>query len=250
MKNNSVSAVVITLNEERNIEDCLASVEWADEIVVVDGGSTDRTVEIARNAKATVYQIPFTDFSTQKNAALAKCTGDWILLIDADERVTGDLAREILQLTQSHPSADTAYAVRRRTWFFGARLRYSGTQEDAPIRLFPREKVRYVQPVHEEIVTDLRVRTLEHAMDHYSTRDLEHYRRKLGQYVALEIQFMRAAGRRVRFYDCLLRPPAKFVDLYFLKLGILDGWAGFLFAVLSSWYDFRKFWGMGCKRGT
>jgi glycosyltransferase involved in cell wall biosynthesis len=243
MKNKTISVALIVRDEESNIEDCLDEVKWADEIVIVDSGSIDQTMVKARKYTDKIYSIPFVNFSEQKNNVLARCSGDWIFLIDADERVGKALADEIRSVVQANAQEDAVYAVKRLTWFFRRRLRFSGTQEDAPIRLFPRGKVRYEQPVHEEIKTDLPVRCLEHAMDHYSTPDLAHYKRKLKLYVALEIEFFKKSGRKVRFYDFLLRPPAKFIYLYFLKLGILDGRAGFLYALLSSYYDFLKFWG-------
>jgi glycosyltransferase involved in cell wall biosynthesis len=244
---NKIAAVLITLNEESNLLACLETVRWADEIVVVDSGSSDRTVGLARQFGAKVYHEAFKDFASQKNAAIGHAACDWIFLIDADERVSGALAAEIMATVESDAGLSFVYAVERETYFLKRRLRYSGTKKDAPVRLFPKAKVRYVQPVHEEIDTTLPVRRLRNRMAHYSNSDLTIYTRKLRQYVALEIEFMARTGRRVGLWDVFLRPPAKFFYLYLARWGILDGVAGFLYAFLSSVYDARKFWG-GWKR--
>jgi glycosyltransferase involved in cell wall biosynthesis len=242
-----ISAVLITLNEEANLPACLETVRWADEIVVVDSGSCDRTVEIAGRFGAKVYHETFRDFAAQKNSAIGHASCEWIFLIDADERVGEALAAEIRATVESNGGQSSVYSVERETYFLKRRLRYSGTQGDAPVRLFPKAKVRYVQPVHEEIETSLPVRRLRNSMAHYSNSDWSIYTRKLRQYVGLEIEFMARTGRRVGLWDVFLRPPAKFFYLYFARWGILDGVAGFLYAFLSSVYDARKFWG-GWKR--
>ncbi len=236
-----LSVVLITKNEEHNIEGCLACVKWADEIIVVDSGSSDNTVPLARSITSQVFQIPFTDFATQKNKALGYAKGEWILLLDADERVPEKLADEIQRVISDPSKAETAYQIKRNTYFFGHRLHFSGTRNDAPIRLFPRGSAHYTQPVHETIVTQLPVETLAFPMEHFSTRDIAAYREKLAQYVDLEVVLMKKNGRSVFFLDFLVRPPMKFIQLYLLQLGFLDGIAGFQYAVLSSLYVFSKY---------
>ncbi len=242
MRSVSVSACLIVLNEEDHLPDCLDSVRWADEIVVVDSGSSDRSREIARRYTDKVYERPFTDFSSQKNAALDQAGSDWVFFIDADERIPSALAEEILCVTRNSGEAPKAYAVGRETYFLGRRLRYSGTQGDFPIRLFPRAQGRFVQPVHEWVKTDLPIGRLNGRLLHYSTRDMAHYRFKLKQYVALEIKTLLQKGRHPGVFDLVFRPPAVFISLYFAKLGILDGWTGFQFAVLSALYNLLKYW--------
>ena len=200
-----LSVVLITLNEESNIVKCLDSVLWADEIVVVDSGSSDRTVSLAAVYTQQIFHMPFTNFSNQKNAALEKATGDWIFLIDADEVVTKDLAAEIQTIVNSNgPRA--VYAVRRRTYFFQGRMRFSGTQEDLPIRLFPRGKARFVQPVHETIATSLPRKTLRHPLMHYTTRDWPQYKKKMDHYIQLELETMSLQGRSAFLPNLLIRP--------------------------------------------
>lgn len=234
-----IAAALITLNEEHNVGECLESVRWADEQVVVDSGSTDKTVEIARKYTPQVSFHSFKNFADQKNHALSKVKSDWVFFIDADERVTPELEREIR--TAAATGDEAAYRVPRQTHFFHRRLRFSGTQDDAPIRLFPKNKVRFEQPVHEHIQTELPVKTLKSALIHHSTRDLEHYKMKLHQYTDLEIETMVLKGRRAYMWDPILRPLAKFMTLYFFQGGILDGIAGLQYAGLSSYYQHLKY---------
>lgn len=235
----TLSVVLITKNEEVNIREALQSVAWADERIVLDSGSTDQTVSLAKACGAKVYEEPFTDFSTQKNKVLSYAGGDWVLLIDADERVTPALADEIRACVALNKPA--VYAIPRDTYFFGQRLRFSGTGNDAPLRLFPRGQARFFQSVHEEVRTTLPVEMLKNTMPHYSTRDRAHYQRKLDCYLPLEITVMREKGRRVYFWDAWLRPMLKFIQLYFFQGGILDGLAGLQYAYLSSYYVFLKY---------
>ena len=244
-----LSAVLITLNEENNIAACLDSIRWADEIVVVDSGSTDQTRSIARGRGARVYEIPFRDFASQKNSAIEQAKGDWILLLDADERITDALSEEIRTVIER--GTNTVYAIARATFFFGRPLRFSGAQHDAPIRLFPRGRARLSQPVHEEIVTELPVRRLENAMLHYSTADKRHYQEKLDRYLPLEMEVLKMRRQAVRPWDRWLRPLGKFISLYFLHLGFLDGLTGLQYAVFSSYYvhlKYKRYYGMNHER--
>jgi glycosyltransferase involved in cell wall biosynthesis len=262
----SLSAIVLTRNEERNIDKCLSSVAFADEILVVDSGSTDRTVSLAEKHGARVVMHPFTDFAAQRNFAMSQAKGDWILFIDADERVTPELEGEIKAVISSYPvipeifnrGSSTGfplkacgndkneelfvYAIPRHNYFFGRRLRFSDARDDAPIRLFPGSGVQWTQPVHEKIVTNFPTRHLESPLLHYSTRDLAHYKQKIRDYIPLELETMRSKGIRPCLARALLLPPAKFFQLYLFKLGILDGIAGFQYAILSAGYTFRKYW--------
>lgn len=237
----TLTAALITHNEEANIGACLETVRWADEIVLVDSGSTDRTVEKARAYASRIYEIPFRDFASQKNAALDRATGQWVFFIDADERVPAELAAEIREIVRA-AGPDHVYAVKRLTYFFGKPLRFSATQDDYPIRLFPREAARFEQPVHETLISSLAVKRLKSPLIHYSTRDCAHYRAKLAQYVPLELEVMEQRLHRRCWTDLLLRPTAKFCYLYFWRLGILDGFTGLVFALLSSYYSLLKYW--------
>lgn len=235
-----LSCAVITLNEERNIEDCLKNLNFADEIVVMDSGSSDHTVALARKYTPHVYSRSFADFSTQKNAAIEKAQGEWIFFVDADERVPEALAKEIRDLLAlSQP--DAVYAVKRETFFFGKRLRFSGTQNDTPLRLFPRLKAKFTQPVHELLESTLPTKRLRNSMIHLTTQNRDQYREKMKRYLPLEVDYLTRRNQPRNISDIFIKPPAVFVFLYFFKLGILDGWTGFQFASLSAFYSFIKY---------
>jgi glycosyltransferase involved in cell wall biosynthesis len=246
-----LSVIVLTKNEERNIEECLVSVSFADERLVVDSGSTDSTVALAEKHGARVVAHPLKDFSTQRNFAMSQALGDWVLFIDADERVTPELAEEIKFLLKGSDPLESSggltplcvYAIPRHNYFFGKRLRCSDSGGDSPVRLFPKQAVTWMQPVHEMIVTDLPLRKLQNPIIHYSTRDLAHYKQKVRDYVPLELKTMKSKGMRPSLLKAIFLPPAKFAQLYFLKGGIFDGRAGFQYAILSAYfYTFQKHW--------
>lgn len=234
----NISAIILTYNESAHIEACLACLKFAHEIIVVDSGSIDNTTEIATQCGALVFTHSFENFSAQRNFAMSKAKGDWVLFIDADERVSDALSKEIQSVILQ---GDCAYAIPRHNYFFGRRLRYSGSMEDAPIRLFPKNSGEWKQPVHEYFETSLPVMKLKEPLIHHTTRDLAHYLEKVHRYVPLEVETMKERGRKVTWLDVVIRPPAKFIYLYFLKLGILDGWVGIQFAALSAYYDFKKY---------
>ncbi len=236
----SLSVAIITLNEEDNIAAALETVKWADEIVLVDGGSRDQTLVKARAYTSSIHHVPFKDFASQKNAALVRCRHDWIFLLDADERVPESLAREIRSITRS-PNQEAVYAVKRTTTLFGKNVRFGGLQDDFPIRLFLRGKARFEQPIHEKLVSALPVKKLRHSLIHYSTRNMKEYRLKLEQYVSLELEGMKQSGRRVGRLETMTRPLFKFLFLYFWKWGFLDGAVGLRLAALASYYDYLKF---------
>lgn len=238
----SLSAIVLTRNEEGNISDCLKTLSGADEILVVDSGSTDRTVELAEQAGARVLHHPFENFSDQRNYAAAQARCEWILFIDADERVTPDLAEEIMN-SISAGQASAVYAIPRATYFFGKPLHYGDAREDAPLRLFPRGHASWVQPVHEMLKTDLSCRRLNSKLLHFSTRDISHYQKKIKDYVPLELETMRRKRIRPGLFPVLWRPLAKFFFLYFWKFGFLDGITGLQYALLSAYYTAVKYFG-------
>ena len=229
-----ISVVLITKNEAANIAQCLESVRWADEIIVLDSGSQDQTTEIAKNFTSHIYFHPFGDFASQKNKALSYATGDWVFCIDADEVVTPALAEELKKMAQGPQKK--AYSVHRETYFFRQRLRFSGTQNDYPIRFFPRTEARFYQAVHESIQTELPREHLQAILLHHTTRNFKQYQEKLAQYIPLEIESMTLQGRSKSFLRAVFFPCFVFMKLYFLQGGILDGRAGFIFALLSAYY--------------
>ncbi len=221
-----ITAVIPTLNEERFVASAIRTVAFADEVLVIDSLSTDQTAEVARGAGATVIQRAFDDFSTQKNYAIDQAKHEWILVIDADERVSDSLADEILSCIQRPDGKDAFYVY--RNFYFGQKwVRYGGWQTDKAIRLFRKEKGRYNgKLVHETIVTDGEVGYLENRLDHFSYRDREQYAAKLEMYAHLQAQELFQKGRKSRVWLFTVKPAFRFFVHYIVRMGFLDGWAG------------------------
>ena len=230
-----ISANLITLNEERNIARCLESLAWADEVVVMDSGSQDATVDIALRYTDRVFVHPFDDYASQRNRAIERSNGTWIFSIDADERVPAKLAKEILWRTSVTAPACGGFWVPIRSRIFGRRFRYCGTQAERKLRLFRRAAGRWQGVVHETVQLQGHARQLRHALDHISTPDLDSYLNKLMRYSTLDAQRMLATGLRPAWWKPWLLPAWTFAKLYLGKLGMLDGPEGFRYCVLSAW---------------
>ncbi len=233
----TISAVLITKNEQSNLPACLAMLRWADEIVVLDSGSTDATREVAARLGARVVTRPFDDFASQKNAAIALATMEWVFVVDADERVPPALADEIRRRIATGEAA--GFRVPRATWIFGARTRYGGNQSDAPVRLWRRGAARFEGKVHEEARVDGAVGTLIEPMEHHTIATLERYQAKLNQYTDFEAREIAGRGP-VRLWRLTAGPVARFLRTYVLQLGFLDGRVGLLWALCSAYYYFLK----------
>lgn len=240
-----LSAVVIIQNEEKNLESCLSSLAFADEIVVLDSGSTDRSLEIAGRYTKKVYRRAFDDFASQKNYAADQASGDWLLSVDADERVTVALAQTVKHAAASGGCA--AYAIPRQTRLFGRVFRFSGLQKDRPVRLFQKNRARFRNAVHECLEVDGRTGLLKERLEHESFQTFSEYWRRLQQYTALEA--LRPVSK-ARMRDFWLRPPARFFRLYIAEQGFRDGREGFYYAILSAYYEFvrwAKIWEAGIQ---
>lgn len=234
-----VSVTVITWNEEERLRRCLESVTWADEIVVVDAGSEDKTVQIARSFTDHVVVRAWDGFAPQKNFALSRATGDWILSLDADEEVSPELADEIRRVIAA-PAAD-GYAVPRRNIFWGKWVRHGLLYPDWQVRLFRRGRGRFVaRQVHESIEIDGAVARLAGALVHRSYRDVADFLTRTNRYSTLAAEEWVRAGRPVRATDLVLRPLGRFLSMYVVHGGWLDGWRGFLLAVLYAYYVFVR----------
>jgi glycosyltransferase involved in cell wall biosynthesis len=238
----TLTVVVLTLNEEANIAACLEGVRWADEVMVLDSGSTDRTVEIARRFTPHVLAVEWKGYGATRNIALDRATGDWVLWLDADERVTGDLGREIRETLQRGPGSPAAYDVARRAYFLGKWIRHCGWYPGRVTRLFRRGSARFNDArVHEQLVVEGPVGSLRNDLLHYTDPDLEHYFRKFNRYTTLAAEELQAAGRRATAWDLTVRPLFAFLKMYVLRLGVLDGMHGFILCTLSSAYVFTKY---------
>jgi len=236
-----LSVIIITRNEARNLAECLESVRFADELVVLDSGSTDETVEIARRHGARVGVAPdWPGFGPQKNRALDMATGDWVLSLDADERVTPELAAAIAQ-TLRDPAYD-AYDMPRLSSFCGRFIRHSGWWPDRVLRLFRRGTARFSDDrVHEKVVPAGSVGHLEPHLLHYTYPDLDSAIAKMNRYSTDSAQAMHARGRRASIGTAIGHGAWTFVRLYLFKRGFLDGRHGFLLAVTAAAGSFYRY---------
>jgi glycosyltransferase involved in cell wall biosynthesis len=235
-----LTVTVITWNEEERLRPCLESVDWAQEIVVVDALSTDKTVEIAREFTDRVWTRPWPGFPLQKNFALDQATAEWVLSLDADERVTPQLRDEIERVIQEEGPAN-GYQIPRKNFFWGAWVRHGRLYPDYQLRLFRRGRGRFVeQIVHESVVVTGRVDRLASPLIHQSYRSLEEFVYRSNRYSTLAAQDWLKRGKRVGMGDLVLRPLWRFLSMYALGLGFLDGWRGLVLAILYAHYVFLR----------
>lgn len=236
-----LSVVITTYNEEDNIADCIESVIWADEILVVDSFSTDRTVEIIESYPVRLEQREYYGSAAQKNWALDRVVHDWVLIVDADERVTEPLAREILELLAEEPEAE-GYAIRRRNVFVDKVIRHSGWSTDTVIRLFRRDKGRYPnRRVHADLAIEGPTPLLDEAFLHYTFRSFDQYFEKFLNYAEWGAAQAFREGKRAGFLEIFGRPVWRFFRTYVLQLGFLDGRHGLVLCMLMSFGVYLKY---------
>lgn len=237
-----LSVIIITKNEAQNIGGCIRSVSFADQVLVVDSGSSDNTAAIAREAGATVIETTdWPGFGHQKNRALNAASGEWILSVDADERITAELRDEILAaITQQD---HTAFMVPRLSSFCGSFIRHSGWYPDRIVRLFRRDTGRFSDDlVHEKVVlTGLRPAHLRNHIIHYSYPDDDTYLRKLQQYSSLGAEQAFQSGKRCGLSSAILHGIAAFIRSFVFKRGFLDGRAGVMVAICSAESSYHKY---------
>lgn len=246
----SLSVVIVTLNEEANLSRTLASVAWADEIVVVDSGSTDNTRQIAESFRAKLYVEPWKGFAAQKNSALAKATGDWLLSLDADEEVEPALAGEIRVALAANPSVK-GFWIPRKNFFLGRWMRHGGFYPDPKLRVFRRGAGRFENRlVHEDAHVAGTTAKLQHHLLHHAYPTLDDYIEHMNRYSSLGALMLVAEKSRVgwSFVNIVIRPLLTFCYNYFLRLGFLDGREGLLLhlnhARYVSW-KYSKAWELG-----
>ena len=236
-----LSVTIITLNEAAHIGAAIDSVAWADEIIVVDSGSTDGTADIATARGARVVIRDWPGYVEQKNHAAGLAAHDWILSLDADERITPALADEIRGVLQAEPPA-SAYRIPRVAFHLGRWIRTTDFYPDYQTRLYDRRVARWQgRHVHESVKTDRAVGQLRHEIEHYSFADLRDQIDRLNHYSSLAARQMRESGRRSGPLHLLVHPPAAFLRNYILRRGFLDGTAGLLISLVNSYGVFLKF---------
>ena len=239
----SLACVIITKNEEANIQDCLASVNWTSERIVVDAESTDRTAELACAAGARVFVRPWPGFGAQKNYGMDQVSSDWILIVDADERVLEPLKAEIWsRIERWNENEPVAYEIPRKNVFYGEWVRHAGVYPDYQIRLFRKGSARYNDvPVHENLMVKGLIGKLSNPFEHFTERRIRDHFRKFGLYTTLAAQEKGKTVQTVHARDLLFRPLVVFVKSYVLKQGFRDGVRGLIVCVFASMYTFVKY---------
>lgn len=238
-----LSACIITLNEADRIDACLDSLAFCDEIVVVDSGSTDGTREHAAAKGARVIERAFDGYRSQKDFAVRSATHDWVLCLDADERVTPPLRASIEAARDGGFAGAAGYRFARETKYFGAPLRHGNAYPDRVLRLFDRRRGgwREAREIHEHASVDGTVRPLEGDLAHDAYRSLSDQLGRLERYARLMAEHMHARGRRARLANLVLNPWWRFVRGYVLRGGFLDGWRGLVYAYVEANYVRQKF---------
>lgn len=238
-----ISACVITLNEVDRIGDCLASLAFCDEAIVVDSGSTDGTRELAAARGARVIEHAFAGFRVQKDFAVSQASHDWVLCLDADERVTPALRAAIEAARDAGFDTAAGYRFARATEYFGAFLRHGNAYPDRVLRLFDRRRGGWCagREIHEHAVVDGAVAALAGDLEHRAYRSLDDQLARYRRYAAMMAADMQARGRRARLRNLLVNPAWRFLRGYLLRAGFLDGWRGFVFACMEADYVREKF---------
>jgi glycosyltransferase involved in cell wall biosynthesis len=236
-----LTVTIITLDEAAHIGACLASVGWADEIVVVDSGSTDGTPALARAAGARVIERDWPGYAAQKNFAAGEASHDWILSVDADERVTPELAAEIRGVLDAAPH-HAGFRIPRVTWHLGKWIRTTDWYPDYQLRLYDRRRAAWkLHPVHESVEASGTVGQLANDLQHFAYRDLRHHFETMQKYTTLAAEEMHARGRRAGLFHLTIHPYAAFMRNYLLRRGFMDGLAGLVISVMNAYYVFLKF---------
>jgi glycosyltransferase involved in cell wall biosynthesis len=238
----NLTAIITCKNEEHGIEAALKSVSWCNETIVVDSYSTDKTVEIAKKYTDRLLQHEYISAAAQKNWAIPQAAYEWILIVDADERVTPELKEEIKTLLSYPEIQFNAYWIYRRNFFMGKEIKFSGWQHDKVVRLFKRDLFRYEgKLVHEEIIINDKTGKLKNRLLHYTYKDIFHYLAKWDSYSTSSA--LDAAKKNVNpgFIHFIIKPAFRFCNHYFFKLGLLDGYAGFIISSLAAKGVFMRY---------
>lgn len=229
-----VSALITTYNEEKNIEKCIRSVSWADEVLVIDSFSSDNTVSICEKLGVNVFQRKYNYAADQKNWAIPQATHPWIVLLDADETADSGLEEEVRNILKTRPKF-TAYWIHRKNYFLGKKVRFCGWQNDRVVRFFHRDSHRYQNKmVHEEISASSPFGTLKSKITHHTTSNLERYTQKIERYALYAAQELLQKNKRITAFDLYVKPAFKFLNSYIFRGGILDGKIGWIICKLRT----------------
>ncbi|HWT83666.1 MAG TPA: glycosyltransferase family 2 protein [Candidatus Methylomirabilis sp.] len=236
-----ISIVIITRNEERNIRACLESVKWADEVVICDSGSVDRTLAIAAEYGARTFQDEWRGFAGHKNLAVERARHPWVLVLDADERVTPALQQQI-EAVLADPTAPDGYLISRRNYFLGRWMRGCGWSPDETIRLFRRGRGRFGErAVHEAVAVDGRVGRLAEPLEHFTYDSVSGFLQRMDRYSTLAAEELQRAGRSAHWWDVAGRPAWTLFRMWLLQGGWREGWRGLVLSGLYGCYTFAKY---------
>jgi (heptosyl)LPS beta-1,4-glucosyltransferase len=249
---NQITAVVLTRDESDNIQECLATLRWADDLIVLDSYSDDDTVALAYGAGARVYQRRFRDWADQRNAALDLVATDWVLFVDADERVTPALAAEVRDVATHRP--EVGWWVPRHNYIVGHRMRATGWYPDYQLRLFQRDHGWYnpERRVHELVILDGPAGYLDNPLIHYNYATWREFRQRQAQYSEHDAAVLHAAGQRARPHNLILQPLREFKRRIWSESGYRDQRHGLMLSMLMAYYEFvkyRRLWELQRQRG-
>ena len=245
MQRPPLSVTIITLNEQSNLARALQSVRWTDEVVVIDSGSTDRTIEIAKAFGARVIQNPWPGYGQQKNFAQAQATHDWILNLDADEEVPAELALEIQQRLNDvgeGRSKAVGFSFPRKTYYLGQWIRYGGWYPNVLVRIGNRKACRWSEPnVHEELMADGEIHRLKNALNHFAFPSIQEQVLTNLRFSRLGSEDLKRKGQTANLVRLILKPIGKFIETFLIKRGFLDGMAGFIISINAAHSIFLKY---------
>lgn len=230
-----ITAAILTKNEEKNLPFCLKSISWVDEVIIVDDNSTDKTIILAKKAKAKIFKRKLDDFASQRNFALSQVKTPWVLLIDADERVTPQLAEEIKLAVKSKKF--NGYRFPRKNVIFGKWVKYSGWYPDWQLHLFKTKKGKYIKKVHEQVKIEGRVSELKSALLHNNYQSISQYLTKIVPYTSLEAENLIDSGYKFAWVDLLKKPLGEFLRRFFAEEGYQDGIHGLALSLLQAFAE-------------
>lgn len=232
-----ITAIILTKNEEKNIVDCLESLYFCDEKIIIDDYSSDRTCEIAKKFKVKVFKRKLNDdFAAQRNFGISEAKGEWILFVDADERIPKNLQTEILNFTSNTNS--NGVFIKRSDFLWGKKLKHGEVGSIKFLRLARKDRGKWFGKVHEKWEIEGKKATLKNSIYHFPHQTIYDFMSEINKYTTIKANELYSIGVKVRWYEILFYPKAKFFQNFFLKLGFLDGLEGFVFAIIMSFHSF------------
>lgn len=243
MAKSGITAVILTKNEEKNLPSCLKSIAWVEEIILVDDNSTDKTVEIAKEAGAKIFKRKLDDFSAQRNFALGKVETPWVLFIDPDEEVTQELAEEIKKAVRE--GKFDGFRIPRKNVIFGKWIKHSGWYPDWQLHLFEKNKGRYIRRVHEQVEVQGKVGELKNFLLHKNYESISQYLEKLSHFTTLEAENQIESGYKFAWQDLIKKPLGEFLRRFFAEEGYKDGVHGLVLSLLQAFSElvvYLKVW--------